>query len=225
MNQESTVDTSIALPGEQPHNEPVLGNVFATVVFVLRLVAASTHGVRQCLLEQSSATQIAAGAFAESSTQIREMTPEIKVKLDAILDAARRDTIEDGMHNTISLRLPGIVAADYKAVVPALMSVIESRGTTPVIAAEVLKELGRIRNSASHASRLWVLERALNQPSPYIRDGAGLGLSMLADARAIPYLCRAVENEPNPQTRADLQLVIDELNEMMTDGAPFESHH
>jgi hypothetical protein len=175
-------------------------------------------------MEQSSATQIFAGSFAESSTQIREMTPEMKLRLDAVLNAARQDTIEDGMFNAINRRLPGLIAEDHKAVVPALMSVIEGRHTTPIIAAEVLKELGRLRNSASHASRLWVLERALNQSSPYIRDGAGLGLAMLADAHAIPYLRRAAENEPNAETRADLQLVIDELTETMTDGAPTESH-
>jgi hypothetical protein len=226
MSQRSTVDTSTALLDREPHSEPVeFRRLLATVLLGLRLAAASTNGVRRCFWEQSSATQIAAGAYAESSTQIREMTPEIKVRLDAILDAARRDIIEDGMYNAINERLPGLIARDFKAVIPALMSVIEGGRTTPIIAAEVLKELGRLRNDASHASRLWVLERALNQPSPYIRDGAGLGLAALGDPNAIPYLRRAVENDPNAQTRADLQLVIDELSEKMRDGAPSASHH
>jgi hypothetical protein len=176
-------------------------------------------------LEQSSSTQIIAGSLAESSTQIREMAPEIKIKLDAILDAAQRDIIEDGMHNAINERLPGLIAKDFSTVIPALMSVIEAGRTAPIIAAEVLKELGRLRSASSHASRLWVLERALSLPSPFIRDGAGLGLASLADADALPYLRRAVENEPNAQTRTDLQLVIDELNEMMADGAPVANHN
>lgn len=224
MSPESTVDTSITLPEAEPRELPGFGRSLTAVAFGLRLAVASTQGIRQCFLEQSSATQILAGTLAESSTQIREMTPEIKAWFDAMLDAARRDVIEDGMRNTISERLPGLMEKDFKAVIPALMSVIEAGRTTPIIAAEVLKELGRIRSAASHASRLWVLERALSQSSPFIRDGAGLGLATLADGDALPYLRRAIDNEPNAQMRADLQLVIDELNEIITDGAPPANH-
>ena len=107
MIQESTVDTSITLPDVEPHSELIgFGRSLATVVLGLRLAAASTQGIRHCFLEQSSSTQIIAGSLAESSTQIREMAPEIKIKLDAILDAAQRDIIEDGMHNAINERLP-----------------------------------------------------------------------------------------------------------------------
>jgi hypothetical protein len=175
--------------------------------------------VRRCLVEQSSATQIS-GPFAESSTQIREMTPEMRIKLNAILDAARRDIIEDGMRNAINEHLPGLIAKDSDAVIPALMSVIEAGRIPPIISAEVLKELGRLRDAASHARRLWVLERALTLSSPFIRDGAALGLARLGDVAALPYLQRAIENEPNAETRADLQLVVDELNETVPDGAP-----
>jgi len=38
-------------------------------------------------------------------------------------------------------------------------------------------------------------------------------------------LRRAAENEPNAEIRADLQLVIDELAEMITGGTPFAEHH
>jgi hypothetical protein len=171
-------------------------------------------------MEESAATQITSGMVAESSTELRELAPEIKAKLDAMLDAARHAIIEDGMCNPINERLPALVAKDFNAVIPALLSVIEGKRTTPIVAAEVLKELGRLRSVTSHASRRWVLERALQSPWPFTRDGAGLGLARLGDPTAILALRRAVENEPNAQTRADLQLVIDELAEMITDGTP-----
>jgi len=224
--QEFTADTSIAVPTTETRGE--IGGLvrsMAGIILGLRLAAASTDGIRQCFLEQSSATQLIAGTFSQSSTGIREMTPETKAKFDAILDAARRDIIEDGMPNAITEHLPGLIERDFNAVMPALLSMIEGASTPPAIAAELLKELGKERSTVSHAGRLWVLERALSISSPFIRDGAGLGLARLADPSAIPYLRRAAEDEPNAQTRADLQLVINELEEISADGALVASRH
>ena len=151
--------------------------------------------------------------LAESSTQLRKVTPEIQARLDSMLDVARREIIEDGMSNAITERLAELFLRDFDAVIPALMALIESGRTAPIIAAELLKELGRIRDTTSHASRRWILEHALNASSPFVRDGAGLGLARLADPAALRYLRRAIEGEPNAQTRADLQLVVDELAE------------
>jgi HEAT repeat protein len=195
------------------------------ITFLLKLAAASSLAIQRCLLEESAVTQVTAGAFAESSTEHREITPDVKAKLDAMLDAARQAIVEDGMNNPINERLPELVSRDFNAVIPALLSTIEAERTTPMVAAEILKELGRLRNATSHASRRWVLERALRSPWPFTRDGAGLGLARLGDSNAIPALRRAVDNEPNAQTRADLQLVIDELAEMMTDGTPAWEHY
>lgn len=224
QRREFTADTSVAIPELEPSREnAAFAGPVAGIILWLRLAAASTEGVRQCFLDQSSTTQLIAGAYAQSSTGIREMTPEIRAKFDALFDAAGRDIIEDGMPNAITERLPGLVARDFNAVMPALTSMVEGGRTQPIIAAEVLKELGRDRNAASHAGRLWILERALSQSCPFIRDGAGLGLARLGDPSAIPYLLRAAENEPDAQIRADLQLVIDELQEIPADGAPVAS--
>jgi hypothetical protein len=190
----------------------------ARVAFLV--VAASTYGTRRCFLEESNETQIILEAVAESSTELRETTAKIKAELDAMLDAARHEIIEDGMRNAVTERLPDLVARDFRAIIPGLVSGIEAGRITPVVGAEVLKELGRLRNAASHASRRWVLEHALGLSSPFIRDGAGLGLARLGDPNALPLLQRAVENEPNAQTRADLQLVVNELSEKMSDGLP-----
>jgi hypothetical protein len=141
------------------------------------------------------------------------VTPEIQARLDAMLSAARGDIIEDGESNAVTERLEELFLRDFRAVVPALAAVIESGRTLPIIAAEILKELGRMRDAASHGDRRWLLVRALSLPSPFIKDGAGLGLARLADPTALRYLHRAIETEADAQTRADLQLVVDELNE------------
>jgi hypothetical protein len=219
MSRSLTTETSITAPDSAPSEISGFVRSLASVAFVLKLAAASTQGFRQCFLEDTAATQLIAGALAESSTQVREMTPEIRAKLEIILNAARHDVIEDGMPNAINQRLPELVNREFETALPALVSAIETGRITPIVAAEVLKELGRLRNRSSHSSRRWVLERALTLASPFIRDGAGLGLARLADPAALPSLRRAVDAEENPQTKADLRLVIDELTEI-SDGAP-----
>jgi len=214
MSERPPSETAISVPpAEVPKLPEFLKSLALPAAFILNLAAASTIGGRRCFLEPTAETQIIGGALTQSSTQLGEITLEIKAELDALLDAARDDIIEDGMRNAVNQRLPELVVKHFTTVIPALVSVIETERTTPTVAAEVLKELGRLRNAASHASRRWVLEHALKSPSPMTRDGAGLGLARLADPRSLPYLLRAVENEPDPQTRADLQLVIDELLE------------
>jgi hypothetical protein len=153
------------------------------------------------------------------------MLPEIKAKLDYVLSAANDDLIEDGMRNAVTQRLPELVVKHFDTVIPALISVLETGRTTGAIAAEVLKELGRVRNTASHAMRRWALERALRSPSPIIRDGAGLGLARLSDPDSLPYLRRAIEHEHDPQARADLRLVLDELSEAIENGIPSADCH
>ena len=226
MNEPSTAETSTT-PGQGSEPQETAGffRFLAGSVILLRLATASTHGIRHCFLEESAATQRAAGVVAESSTQLQEIAPELRVKLDAILDAARHEAIEDGMRNSISEHLPALVAQHSNTVVSALVAVIESGRATPIVAAEVLKELGRLRNVTSHASRRWALERALHSPWPFTRDGAGLGLARLGDPGSIPSLCRALENETNAQIKADLQLVIGELADVITDGELAAKRH
>jgi HEAT repeat protein len=220
-----TAETSITASVTQSREFTGFMRSLAGWIFFLELAAATTRGVQHCFSTESAATQNTTGMLAESSTELRELAPEIRAKLETMLDAARHAIIEDGMSNPINDRLPELVAKDFNAVIPALLSVIEAKRTTPIVAAEVLKELGRLRNVTSHSSRRWVLERALRSPWPFTRDGAGLGLARLGDPNAIPALRRAAENEPNAEIRADLKLVIDELAEMITDDTPAAERH
>jgi hypothetical protein len=209
-----------------PHELAGFRKSLAAVLFISRLAAASTAGIQRSLWLENSATQHFGGAHAESSTEFADLAPETRAKLEAMLQAACQDVIEDGMRNAITEQLPDLLARDPNAVIRALLSAIETSRTTPIIGSEVLKELGRVRGyMASHTMRRWVLERALLSPSAYIRDGAGLGLARLGDPSVLPSLRTAAENAADPQTRADLQLVIDELSEMVADGAPLAHSH
>lgn len=219
------VDTLASLPNAESRQLAGVKYLVASAAFVVKLAAATTTGTRLCFLELSAATQIGVGVLTESSTQLREILPEIRAKLEYVLNAARDDVIEDGMRNVVNQRLPELIVKHFDTVIPALVSVLETGRTTGTIAAEVLKELGRVRNTASHSMRRWALERALKSPSPIVRDGAGLGLARLSDPDSLPYLRRAIEHEPDPQARADLRLVLDELSETIANGIPPADGH
>lgn len=182
-------------------------------MFAFHLIAATTLGAHRCFLGEDTVGTQTVEVLAESSTRTRKATPEIQAKLEAMLVAALHDIIEDGKSNAVTERLPDLFLRDFNAIVPPLMALIENARTPPIIAAELLKEVGRIRDAPSHEIRRWLLERALNMSSPFVRDGAGLGLARMADPAALRYLRRAIETEPNADTRADLQLVVDELAE------------
>jgi HEAT repeat protein len=105
-------------------------------------------------------------------------------------------------------------------VVPAIVSVIEMGRAKPLVIAEILKELGHLGDVAPNRAVRWILSRYLNSSSQFVRDGAGLGLARLADPATLPYLRRAVQRDADPQVKADLQLVIDEISEMVENGVP-----
>ena len=185
----------------------------SVAIFALQVAAATTLGTQRCFLQEDSAGTQTIEAFADSSTQVRKTTPEIQARLDAMLAAARNDIIEDGKSNAVTERLEELFLRDFRAIVPAIIAAIENGRTPPIIAAELLKELGRIRDAGSHVARRWVLARGLSMSSPFVRDGAALGLARLADPAALQYLRKSIDAEPSAEIRADLQLVMDELAE------------
>ena len=222
MTRNSPADTSIPHKGSDQELSGFVRSLATSAPFIIRLASASTSGGRQCFIEESAATQSMTGSLAESSTKFRALPPEIEANLQALWDTAADDVFDDGMQNSITQRLPDLIVRDFRTVIPAVVSVIETGRTAPIVAAEVLKELGRITSAASHASRRWALERALMLASPIARDAAGLGLARMGDPASLPYLRSAVVRERNFQMRADLQLVVDELAEKVIDGATSE---
>jgi hypothetical protein len=196
----------------------------SVAVVALQLAAATTPGLQRRLLGEYTAGTQTIEVLAESSTQMRKASPEVQARLDLMLNEARSDIIEDGRTNAITDQLAELFLRDYNAVVPLLAALIENGRTPPILAAELLKELGRIRDAASHDGRRWLLLRALSASSPFVRDGAGLGLARLADPVVIRHLRRSVAAEPNAEIREDLQLVLDELAETVADGTSPAGH-
>ncbi|MGA2600059.1 MAG: HEAT repeat domain-containing protein [Bryobacteraceae bacterium] len=186
----------------------------SVAVMVFQVVSASSLGAQRGFLRETGESDTRTiELISDSSTKARQITPEIQARLDAMLHAACQQVIEDGKGNAITDQLAELFVKDYNAIVPVLITLIEHGRTLPVIKAEILKELGRIRDVSSHSSRRWILEHALSTSSPFVRDGAGLGLARLGDPAALKYLEKAVQDEPNVEIRSDLQSVVQELKQ------------
>src|SRR5438067_2376576 len=136
------------------------------------------------------------------------LAPEVKAQLDSILDGVRNEIVEDGITNTITTKLPELVANHYRSVLPSIAALVDGRGASAAVTAELLKEVGRLRDAASHLPRRWLLEHALFSPNPAARDGAGAGLAWLKDPTAGASVRAAAERESIPQLKADLEEVF-----------------
>jgi hypothetical protein len=86
-------------------------------------------------------------------------------------------------------------------------------GTRITVLVEGLRELGRMIDPNTVDARMQLLRKCLTHPSPIVRDAAGLGLSLMGDKRAVPFLERAVAAEKAPLCKLALLNSLDELRE------------
>jgi hypothetical protein len=107
----------------------------------------------------------------------------------------RDEIIEDSMTNTITRRLPQLVADHYKAILPAIAALATRNRTSAAVISEMLKQIGRLRDADSYFDRRWVLEHALSSRNPAARDGAAVGLAWLGDPSSATYGRQRTRNE------------------------------
>jgi hypothetical protein len=214
-------DTSIVTANvyDRAAVEP-LKQLVASVAFLLKVASASVAETRRGVLQLTSSTSSAVVAGADTS--LHALAPEVKARLDAILDRVRDDIVEDGMTNTVTVKLPQLVANHYSSVLPAIAALTDEHRTSAAVASELLKEVGRMRHAPSHFERRWLLERALWSPNPAARDGAAVGLAWLKDPGAASSVRAAANQEPIPQLKADLEEVF-RLLATNDDAAPPEN--
>ncbi len=199
-----------------------LKRLTASVAFVLQVATASLAETRRTFLHLTSSTSLA--ALSTADTSFHSLTPEVQARLDSILEGVRYQIVEDGMANMISDRLPELVANPYPSVLPAIAALITGNRTSSSVTAELLKEVGRVRDAASHSDRRWLLEHALSSLNPAARDGASVGLAWRGDAAPAPSVRAAIGSEHIPQLKADLEEVLRLLTQPNTNGAAPQDH-
>jgi hypothetical protein len=121
------------------------------------------------------------------------------------------DISEDGIETDFSKNLTKLITTYGDLAIKSISRIILGSKCGQVLAGEALRWIGRIKDPATHTQRRWLLEKSLNSPSAYVRDGASLGLVALNDADAIPALRVAIEIENLPLIKKALQQALQEL--------------
>lgn len=148
---------------------------------------------------------------AMNENGVGETSSDLQGALYSLFAAARDEVFEDGIENALSTGLMSLVHTGGNSAVSALVGIVQNPQVNPDVIAEALRWLGRMTDTATHMSRLRLLEQALSHSSGRVRDGAVIGLAYLDDRRAIPTLRNAIRREKIAELRDDMAQVLSQL--------------
>lgn len=146
-----------------------------------------------------------------ASTELHEPSDVLHSKIGTIFWKAKEEVFEDGMESTFSQQLNSVIRKCGNDAVEAITCLIVYERVDSEVAGEALRWLGRIDHAESYQYRRWLLERSLSLSSSRVRDGAVLGLASMDDKHAISYLKSAIEKEQCFELKADMKLVLEQL--------------
>jgi hypothetical protein len=130
-----------------------------------------------------------------------------------IFESCHDEFFEDGVESSFSKQLRDEIFLHENKSLMTISKLVHNNKVKPEIASEALSLLGRLDHIPTYNFRRWILERSLFSIQPIVRDGAGLGIASLDDPHSLPYLEKAIENEPLEGIRKDLLNVLCQLNE------------
>ena len=139
--------------------------------------------------------------------------PELELTLEFRnhVHQAQGENFTDGTNSTFSDRIHQSIREHGPIAVRIWEQIIDETGNAYETGEEFLRQLGILRDHPSHEARLQTLANRLQHPDPRIRDAAGLGLSFLDDARALPMLKDAHNREEEPWLKRNFAQVIEQL--------------
>lgn len=147
----------------------------------------------------------------ESSTVRSEGQIRMDSYIKTLFKTATQYVFEDGMDNEFSKELTRLVKQYGDTVINEIACLILSGTTNVEVLSEALRSLGEIHHPQTRTYRLKLLDMGLRSSSSWVRDGAVLGLASLDDPLAIPYLEKAIRQEPIEELREDMGKVLSQL--------------
>lgn len=120
---------------------------------------------------------------------------ELATKLRELFRNVDGEVFEDGTTSNFSTALHGIISEYGITAIEQLGKMTLARDAPVDVAEEALRQVGHIKDVATHDARLSLLERALESPELRIRDGGATGIDYMEDPRAVPSLKRALDRE------------------------------
>jgi len=147
--------------------------------------------------------------FSNTITTSEEPSLALDECIKKLMAIARESLYESDLLERFSSGLESLLVRFGDAAVISLAPYV-LRGTSE-IAAEILRCFGNIADQRTYKSRLWVVMKALQSSSSWIRDSATLALAIMQDTLAIPYLETAIANERNEELKRNMLPVLEHL--------------
>jgi len=149
-----------------------------------------------------------------ASTTRHESSEDISDKIAKLFQSGVRDLLDDNFGPDFFNMLTSLLVSHGNDAVAAITPFVLAESVNAEVISETLRVFGRIQHLPSYKFRRWLLESGLTCSSPRIRDSASLGLGSMRDPQAIPYLQRAIQQEPSEELRQDMQSVLDHLEQI-----------
>ena len=165
---------------------------------------------------ESASTVVRDHLTSKGSTQTRDIPFLLEEQslvryFDKLIHDSVDDVFFDGMESELSRQLMFAVETYEHIAIRAIDRLLDLNQTDVEAVGEILRQLGSMENTLTHASRLTILINKLQSSDPRIRDAASLGLAALDDSAAISAIQSALERESYPELRESLELVRDQL--------------
>lgn len=178
-----------------------------------QLDALGDVGLTSASVSRQSAVRRTASATADLISEELLVEGRLAARFEGFVAAAAGERFTDGMDSLFADRVRASVLSYGPVAVAAWERVVLKCRNRNETGEELMRQLGLLRDTGSHAARLRVLEDALARPDARVRDAAGIGLSLLGDPMALPKLRAAYDSETEAWVRDGIALVIDELEE------------
>jgi hypothetical protein len=148
---------------------------------------------------------------APLTTEEGTLAREVLQRIVITFDKAKELLFEDGIESDFSRELVSLIKSYGDIAMRVLANLILNEEVNAEIASEVLRWLGQMEDPKTYSHRLGLLEQSLYCSSARVRDGAALGLAFLDDPHAVPDLREAIQREPYPELREDMEQVLEQL--------------
>lgn len=148
---------------------------------------------------------------SETSTEPLPVPGHLNEQLADLYLTANEGLFEDDQTKKFSEKLSALVYTYGDATIIGLAPFIIGEQASAESAAATLRCLSHLENRIAYNFRIWLVERALQSASSWIRDAAGLALESMDDPSAIPYLQEAFSKESNAELRQYFHSVLEYL--------------
>lgn len=146
-----------------------------------------------------------------ASISKKESRIDLYGEVKQLFELAIDEEFEDGFESQFSRSLVAFIEKYGRKAIEALTPIFINEKINPEIIAEALRWIGRIEHIPTYKDRQQLLERCLFCSSPYIRDGAALGIASMNDPCAIPSLKLAIAKERIAELCEDMKQVLFQL--------------